>query len=393
MKYTYCILWMCLSTLMSCSSQTTNNQGSDSITQAQKTPIDSTLLTIKSSVDRHAQEFLKDSIIHAVSVGVFYKGKTVSSHYGELDKGQGNLPNDQTMYEIASVTKTFTGTLAAKAVLEKKLNLEDDIRQYLAGQYPNLAYKKQPIRIKHLLTHTSGLPANTQGIADIPTNLSWAERTRKVQAIEKKQTKKMFFQALHQVEIKTLPGTHFNYSNFGTNLMGAILEKVYKKPFQELIRDEIIAKAAMKNTKFHLNNEEKKRLASGYDEQGNLMPHLTLESSLWGAEGALKSTISDLLKYVQFQINEKNLIAKEAHKKIKELDKNYWVGYFWWIIGAQGKNLHFRHDGGAPGTRNVLLIYPESKIGISVVTNVVGPQIFDQLSKLGKRIYHDLKKQ
>ena len=117
------------------------------------------------------------------------------------------------------------------------------------------------------------------------------------------------------------------------------------------------------------------------------------EKTLWGGEGALKSTIPDLLKYAQFQLDDRNQMAKEAHKSIRELDTNYWIGYFWWIIGVKGKNLHFRHDGGAAGTRNVLLIYPESGIGISVMTNVVGPQIFNNLSKLGKGIYNDLKKQ
>ena len=175
--------------------------------------------------------------------------------------------------------------------------------------------------------------------------------------------------------------------------MAAILEKVYKKPFQELIKEEIIAKAQLKNTFFHLKIQDQKRLANGYNESGILMPHLSLEKTLWGGEGALKSTIPDLLKYAQFQLDDRNQMAKEAHKSIRELDTNYWIGYFWWIIGVKGKNLHFRHDGGAAGTRNVLLIYPESGIGISVMTNVVGPQIFNNLSKLGKGIYNDLKKQ
>jgi len=383
----YCLLALIFTT-MNCQAQTKKNQASSALDQSSSQSV-----MVQQIIKKHAKIFLEDSITNAVSVGVLFRGRAITAHYGELDKGKGNTPSDETIYEIASVTKTFTGTLAAKAVLDGKFGLEDDIRLYLEGKYPNLEYQQKPILIKHLLTHTSGLPANNKGVADVPLDLPSAERRRRVNAIEKRQTKAKFFEYLHEITITAIPGTHFKYSNFGTNLMASIIEKVYKKPFQDLIKEEVITKAQLQNTRFRLNPKEQQRLANGYNELGMLMPHLTLENTLWGAEGAIKSTIPDLLQYIRFQLDNRNLIAKEAHKPIRELDTHYWVGYFWWIIGAKGKGLHFRHDGGAAGMRNVMLIYPESNIGISVMTNVIGPQIFDNLSKLGKAIYQDLKKQ
>ncbi|HAS40165.1 MAG TPA: serine hydrolase [Microscillaceae bacterium] len=396
MKPIHYFLWVLTWVSISCQAQTQKNQVLDTTNQpatiSTQAP-DSTTALVQQIIQKHAKVFLKDSITNSVSVGVLFRGQSITGHYGELDKGKGNTPNDNTIYEIASVTKTFTGTLAAKAVLDGKFGLEDDIRLYLDGKYPNLVYQQKPILIKHLLTHTSGLPADNKGVAEVPVDLPSAERRRRVNAIEKQQTKAKFFKYLHEIAITTVPGTHFKYSNFGTNLMAAIIEKVYKKPFQDLVKEEIIAKAQLKNTRFRLNPKEQQRLANGYNELGILMPHLMLEKTLWGAEGAIKSTIPDLLQYIRFQLDDRNLMAKEAHKSIRELDTHYWIGYFWWIIGAKGKDLHFRHDGGAAGMRNVMLIYPESGIGISVMTNVIGPQIFDNLSKLGKRIYYDLKKQ
>lgn len=388
MKSIHCLLWILMCTLVNCQAQPSENQqNARSITAS-----DSVDLNLKQIIKKHAKVFLEDTITNAVSVGILFQGKTITAHYGALDKGKSNIPNDNTIYEIASVTKTFTGTLAAQAVLDGKLHLQNDIRIYLDGKYPNLQHQGKPILIKHLLTHTSGLPADNKGVAAVPTSLPSAERRRRVNEIEKRQTKAKFFQYLHEIVIDTFPGSRFKYSNFGTNLMAVILEKVYKKPFQTLVKEKVIRKAGLQNTYFHLPSKHQKKLANGYNELGILMPHLMLEKTLWGAEGALKSTVPDMLRYMRFQLDTHNPVVVEAHQPIRELDTNYWIGYFWWIIGAKGKNLHFRHDGGAAGTRNVMLLYPESNLGIWVVTNVIGPQVFNNLSKLGKGIYNDLKK-
>src|SRR6218665_1258905 len=113
---------------------------------------------IENAITKNALQLLEDKRFHSVSVAIYKDGKSTTKHFGELTIGKGNKPNDSTLYEIASVTKTFTGYIAAKAVLDKKINLDDDIRIYLDGPYPNLEFKGEPITIKHLITHTSGFP-------------------------------------------------------------------------------------------------------------------------------------------------------------------------------------------------------------------------------------------
>lgn len=114
--------------------------------------------SVELSIDRNADTLLLDTTVNALSIGVYKDGKTYIYHYGELDKGKGNKPTNKTIYEIASVSKTFAGTLVAHAELEGKLNLEDDIRTYLKEDFPNFEYEGEPIRIKHLISHTSRLP-------------------------------------------------------------------------------------------------------------------------------------------------------------------------------------------------------------------------------------------
>ncbi|PCJ98841.1 MAG: hypothetical protein COA50_00970 [Flavobacteriaceae bacterium] len=155
---------------------------------------------------------------HSVSIAVYKNGKSISSHFGELTIGKANTPTDSTIYEIASVSKTFLGTLVAQAVLDGVIMLEDDIRKHLREPYPNLEYKGEPIRIKHLLTHKSGFP-------NFPI---------------KGDTKSNFFEGLKEIKIKSPPGTDYNYSNTAPELMAYILEQVYNVAYEDFVLNFIL---------------------------------------------------------------------------------------------------------------------------------------------------------
>ena len=315
---------------------------------------------MKGYIKKTATELLKNPSISSVSIGVYSNGNELSEHFGELDKGKGNLPDDTTIYEIASVTKTMTGFLAAKAVLDKTISLEDDIRKYVDGGYPNLAYQNQPIKIKHLLTHTSGLPAELVGldkffkIGNMSGALSFVRNYKK----------ERFFKDLRNIKIKTIPGTKYLYSSNGTNLLGYILERVYKSSYSELLQEHIFEKAGMKNTKLELTNDDLKRLSNGYDGQGNLTPRQP--RFLLGADGFVKSTVPDLIKYMKFQLDRDNAIAIESRRKINRNMAP--MGYFWQIEN-EGDKVFFKHAGTAIGTTNWLIIYPEYDTGISIIVS------------------------
>src|SRR5437588_6073830 len=92
---------------------------------------------VKSSME----VFMNDTSRVGVSVGVYINDKTFIYNYGTTQKGKNIKPTNSTIYEIGSVTKTFTGILLAQAIVDKKVKINDDIRKYLEGDYPNLSYK------------------------------------------------------------------------------------------------------------------------------------------------------------------------------------------------------------------------------------------------------------
>lgn len=108
------------------------------------------------SMDKTASILMEKSKANSISIGVVKNGKTYTRHYGEIDKGKENIANNNTVFEVASITKLFTGLLTAQAVLEGKLNPNEDIRKYLIGDYPNLQYNGTPITIKDLVSFRTG---------------------------------------------------------------------------------------------------------------------------------------------------------------------------------------------------------------------------------------------
>lgn len=318
-------------------------------------------LTPNQVIENNALALLKDTRFHSVSIAVYKNGKSISSHFGELTIGKSNTPTDTTIYEIASVSKTFLGILAAQAVLDGTIGLEDDIRKYLKEPYPNLEYKGESIKIKHLLTHTSGFP-------NFPI---------------KGDTKSNFFEGLKEIRIKSFPGTDYNYSNTAPELMAYILEQVYNVPYEDLVLNHILQPNQMNNTKFDLNKEERLRLVKGYNEKSERMPNF--KRNLWGGTIGLHSTTTDMLKYIELQLDSTNRAVEEAHRKLADTPYDFSIGYYWNLVDRPNTKI-YRHHGGIYGMQNWLVIYPEDNIGISILTN----SSFDETGEILEKVVEDL---
>lgn len=330
-------------------------------------------INIKILMDSAANRMIKKPLIHSTSIAIVYQGKEFIGHYGELEQGKNNCPSNETIYEIGSLSKTFAGTLAAKAVCEKKLNIEDEIQKYLPEDYPNLKYGNQSILLKHLLSHTSGfpnmLPFEANAILQDFTN---HDTPAKINKLYKSYGQKDFLGDLHKVKIDTVPGYKYSYSSAGSQLIAFILEKVYKTKYEKLLTDYLSKNMAMQNTKITLSNQEVKKLVIGYHSDNSIitspMPQLP-----WGAaSGNMKSTIPDMVKYIKFQL-EINKIVAESHNTIVKFDNEFSIGYFW-NIATDDKKLgtFFLHHGGVPRSQCYIYIIPKYDLGAFIITNQSG---------------------
>lgn len=346
---------------------------------------------VTEAIEKNGNAFLKNKDITSVSIGVFKAGAVYTQHFGEIEKGKGNVPTDETIYEIASVSKTATGYLVAKAVLEKKINLEEDVRVYLKGAYPNLEYNQKPITIKHLLTHTSGLP----GFLPKEMNGVFEKLNESVPdeyyALEKSYGKEQFLNDLKNLSLSVAPGTKYAYSNVGAELVGYVLETVYEKPIDELLQESFLKKYAMLNTAIELNETQKQKLVRGY-WMSNTSPSPNQLNTLWATAGGLKMTMSDMLHYMELQLNSEDPIVAESHKVLYEEGSLLKIAYFWRVWNDK-YGTSYNHHGGTSGTQNWLFIYPKYKLGISIITNQSGPDTPNLLNKTAKKILESIIKE
>ena len=308
---------------------------------------------VRAAVDPAARAFVEDPRAAGLSLGVLAGGETSTYHFGRRDRGQGTPPDDHTLYSIASITKTFTGTLLAQAALEKKVRLEADIREYLPGAYPGLEFQGTPILLHQLVNHRSGLPFVLPARAPEDAN-----------AVLRGQTRSVFLEHLRNVKLDAAPGSTFRYSNAGAQLAGYILEGVYGTSYEELLRRQVTGPLGMSDTGITLDPPQRRRLAQGYDGEGRLAPPLPDE--LQGA-GALKSTVADMVRYARWHLAERDLAVALSHEP-RLTEGNYSAGLNWQILRSDGRRLIWQ-EGHVPGFLSYCVLVPELDLGLVLLTN------------------------
>jgi len=322
---------------------------------------------VRTVVDLAAGRFYRDNPQAAgVSVGIYRDGKSSFYSFGSKVPGGHERPRQNAVYPIASITKTFTGILIAQAALDHKLKLDDDVRMYLPGKYPNLEFQGQPIRIFDLLDHQSGLPffipdrSETQPDSEQDT-IPWTER---IAQVEKTYSREDFFNDLHKVKLVAVPGTKFQYSNAGAMLAGYILEHLYGESYDSLLKTKIFDPLHMHSTVVSVPSSLRTRLVTGFDERGHPMP--SVPDVLQGA-GAIKTTPADLLRYARWNMAEDTEVTRLAHTPVLT-SGSYAAGLNWQEITDHGKRLIWQ-EGNIDGFNALCIFEPELKISLVVLAN------------------------
>lgn len=344
--------------------------------------------SLSSFISNECDSLLTNGEIESLSLGVIKNGKIYKFHQGKLTNGKS--PNEQTLYEIASLTKTFTGTLLAKAILDKKVGLDDDIRNYLPENFPNLEFDGQPITFRTLVTHTSGLPNMFPNRPGIFENPNWDELPFKINELQAGFTEKQFLEELHNVKLDTISGHKFSYSNAGANLIGYCLERIYEMPYKNLIKKYILEPLKMDNTYIGISKENSQFIAKGLNANGIEMP--TRAKKELNAEGGIISTLDDMIKYMRFQLDSDNPLIQISHQELlKGKYGDFENGLFWQIFKKGDKPTKIFQNGGAFGTSSWLTIIPETKTGVFIITNLSGPEVHQKLNVLADKIIESAK--
>lgn len=338
---------------------------------------------LNKSIDTAARAFMGNSEHIGLSIGIVKNGIKYVYNYGTIEKGKDIKPNAHTIYEIASITKSFTGILLAHAILEKKLSLDDDIVKYIPS-LTNLSYQGEKVTIRNLTNHTSGLP---KFVPVPPKDSSLVNYWMHHGAISEQR----FLDDLTLFKPDSRPGTSFVYSNADTQLLGIILQKVYHMSYSELIKKYITGPADMDDTQIIISQENECRFAKGYDSKGALAPRLTWWNMIPAAT-ALKSSVADMLNYLQLNLNEHDPAIMLAHKPILKIEEEGAdsIGLYWMNKKSENGYREVFHAGGSVGHTSFCLVCPEVQTAIICLTNDASPDTENQLKKMAYKIINSI---
>ncbi|WP_460961789.1 serine hydrolase [Spirosoma litoris] len=337
--------------------------------------------TPETAIQQLGTAFVREKTHVGLSIGIIRNGKTSFYNFGTTEKGKNLVPTQHTIYEIGSITKTFGSLLLAKAVLEKRAKLDDDIRQYLDGDYPNLAYEGKPIRLVNLTNWTSELPDNFPNQPDRFKQVNPDSVPFRIVNELSHYTKQDFFNDLHAVKLKAAPGQNPRHCNVAAQLVGYILEKIYQMPYEELIRKQVEEPLQMQNTFGPIPSD---LFAKGYDGKGNPMPAFTMKAMQ--AAGGLRYSATDLLKYAAYQLDERNKAVQLTHQLTWGDPGNQAFGLNWFLHKTIDSKRQVEHSGGTFGFASYCDLYPDQKVGLVLLANDADQATQYQLGELSKKI-------
>jgi CubicO group peptidase (beta-lactamase class C family) len=297
---------------------------------------------------------------------------------GVLEKGKTNAVDADTIFEIGSITKTFTTLLLEDMVEKGEVNLEDPIGKYLPASVKTPSRGGKQITLVDLATHTSGLPR----LAFSTWHMLW-HGSDPYAAFRVKD----FYKFLSEYELTRDIGSDFEYSNAGMGLLGHVLELREKTNYEALVINRICKRLGMNDTCLHVPVSSKARIACNHagDE-----PESGWTPSDFPADGELRSTANDMLKLVSAYLGNTQTGLSNAMREIRkpriETDLPGSKIGLGWLIHERTRVVW--HDGGTRGMRAFAAFHPRERRGIILLANSDTDE--DDLGEIiaGIRSYH-----
>lgn len=326
---------------------------------------------VKNAVDSLFRKYYAGDTIVGVSIGVVFRNPNTNEYlrklffYGEKNRATHEAPDSLTVYQIGSVTKTFTAMVMAQMLRNNTIHRNDLIQSYLPDSvripYWVVGSDTTRINILELVTHFSGL-------IDEPPGISYP------------YTIGNMYNYLDTCHLMWKPDSAWNYSNLGfASLATGLTYKAGRDSIEQLFQQWIADSLGMPDTKITRTLSMIQRSAKGYIKTGpNSWSLADSNKSTWPAfngAGAIRSTIKDMTRYLEFQMkllnSTLNPLADTMHKHIKRINPGgstqKWQGMAWasnhLYFHPQNPWVTFK-DGGTPGYNSYIAFYTDSATGI-----------------------------
>ena len=335
-----------------------------------------------------------------ISVGIINESDIQTFNYGEIKKKSNIEPTVDTVFEIGSMTKTFTATLAVQLQQEGILSLDESVTKFLP-ELKNSVFDKNNITLHHLLTHTSGI--SEFSLSTYISQMFSIIFTGKSQISEYEYDTEKFLNYISTLKLKNSPGSTWMYSNLGFGLVGKVLERMTGNSYDDLVKTRICDVLDMKDTGIEVLESHKNDLATGYSFRSK-------QSDYWNvpaieAAGSLRSTTSDMIKFLKASLglNKTKLLpvfeycqnTKSTPKiplSMKFSTKTMGISLssfrLGWFVFPQENIDILGHDGGTEGFSSFMCMNLENQSAVVILTN----RSMKPVHKLGISLLQEINK-
>ncbi len=306
---------------------------------------------------------IADEKLVGIVIGIVDENTTTYFSYGEKKAGDGESPDEHTVFEIGSISKVFTGILLADAVARGEVAYADVIEKHLPDGVSVPTRDGKLITLEHLSVQNSVLPR-------MPNNF----RPKSALNPFADYTYEHLYECLGDVELDHDIGEKYAYSNLGVGLLGHLLERATGQTYEALVVERIAKPLLMPDTCIALNDDLQERLAPGH--MGRRQVSNWDIPTLAGA-GAIRSTAKDMTAFLSANLGYietplRNAMNESHRPRAQAGGAQMKIGLGWHILSAKGPGPVVWHNGGTGGYRTFAGFVKETRTGVVVLTNVGG---------------------
>jgi len=273
------------------------------------------------------------------------------------------VENRDSIFEIGSITKTFTGTMLAKFVYDGKVKVDDPVKKYLTLTLNQSALNGKEMTLVQLADHTSGLPFEPSNVKNDDKHPFDPNAPYKSYTMER-----LYAYLSHELVLQSTPGEKRVYSNLGAGLLGHILTLLAKKSYEDLLFETVCVPLGMQNTFVELTPERTHRMVQGRDPSGRPVPFGDGDCGALTGCGGIKSSAADLAKYLKANMYDTTYFYL-CQQTTKQFNEHFTGGLGWATYSERGKH-HVGAFGATPGYTSGVIFERHTRVGVIVLTNV-----------------------
>lgn len=330
----------------------------------------------RNTVSTFVDPLIKEAGYVGVAIGIVTASGAKVYGFGDVKRQRPERPSGETVFALASVTKTFTGVLLADMTRRGLVRLDDPISRYLPRRVLGPRNPLASVTLLDLATHTAGFPKNLPREVDAP-----AEEPRGPLTVPQ------LHGFLRTYRPSAQPGSEFHYSNIGIALLGHILELVSGRSYETMVEERICKPLGMKSTRIDPTSSMFRRMAQGYGKRLN--PVSMRKFAVGKSSGGLYSTADDMLRYVAAHMGLVSAAivpamvdARTPHRQVPG-KKDAFMGLGWHIRRVRGMEIVTK-NGGVRGFQSYVAFVPSAQIGVVALANA-SPE-GRELDRAGRRI-------